>query len=552
MWRIVHNVQRGFRQFTYNQPLRTTNLSQQNKNQDEDKTSSYHYHNGLVPPDRQVARIHCGVSSDHGGGDGNRQREDWNSFKQRFSWSTCHGSSTVCEAMGWGTAIAVGLHLCRNIGRIDWVTDDDKTRFQRALGRFALAMPRTFKDRLATTRMSVVTEGTKQQDSTEQTPEQLLLEVRSKFESLADESTGTVLNAVGLNYVEKRNFVKAAEEFRQASDMGHGKAMYNLGICYEQGMGVSQSLAKAAEYYKQAADKGHPMALYNLAVFHLMGLAGLKKDTQKAIDLMENAAEQGLLQAQSYLGVYYTEAPHRNLEKAFELFQGAAASEDAESQYYLGICYEQGWGNGKNTAKAADLYAKAAHQGHAGAQYNLAVFYEMGLGGLPIDKSYAKDLYKLASESGSQLAAQGIARIEKDEKIALLESAVNKPLPSQHSVPNFENTKPISKPKSLHASVSSPALTSLAETPNNNKQEILGMRKQSQSVLNLCLPSLFQFEDYPVCEADIKGSQDDMYGISIDFDGNDWLSQFGLGISNTNNNLHTGHFGFSSIIQSGS
>jgi hypothetical protein len=34
----------------------------------------------------------------------------------------------------------------------------------------------------------------------------------------------------------------------------HAKAMYNLGVMYEHGLGVEQSYERAFEYYEQAAD----------------------------------------------------------------------------------------------------------------------------------------------------------------------------------------------------------------------------------------------------------------------------------------------------------
>jgi TPR repeat protein len=36
----------------------------------------------------------------------------------------------------------------------------------------------------------------------------------------------------------------------------HAKAMYNLGVMYEHGLGVEQSYERAFEYYEQAADLG--------------------------------------------------------------------------------------------------------------------------------------------------------------------------------------------------------------------------------------------------------------------------------------------------------
>jgi len=43
-------------------------------------------------------------------------------------------------------------------------------------------------------------------------------------------------------------------------------ALYNLGICYERGIGVEQDRAKACDYYRQASALGHINAQFNLTL----------------------------------------------------------------------------------------------------------------------------------------------------------------------------------------------------------------------------------------------------------------------------------------------
>ena len=52
----------------------------------------------------------------------------------------------------------------------------------------------------------------------------------------------------------------AIELFQKSSKQGNSCALYNLGICFEEGTGVEQNLAKAIEYYNEAANKGHKTA----------------------------------------------------------------------------------------------------------------------------------------------------------------------------------------------------------------------------------------------------------------------------------------------------
>ncbi|CAF2948102.1 unnamed protein product [Rotaria sp. Silwood2] len=49
-----------------------------------------------------------------------------------------------------------------------------------------------------------------------------------------------------------------------AKDGTNPAALYNLGICYESGVGVEKDRAKACDYYRQASMLGHSDAFFNL------------------------------------------------------------------------------------------------------------------------------------------------------------------------------------------------------------------------------------------------------------------------------------------------
>lgn len=58
---------------------------------------------------------------------------------------------------------------------------------------------------------------------------------------------------------------KVAQLQREAQ-AGDPDAQYNLAYMYENGVGVPKNEAKALELYQQAADQGHPAAQNNLNV----------------------------------------------------------------------------------------------------------------------------------------------------------------------------------------------------------------------------------------------------------------------------------------------
>ena len=53
---------------------------------------------------------------------------------------------------------------------------------------------------------------------------------------------------------------KAFEWFEKSAAQGHGRALFLLGECFEEGNGVQADLEKAKQYYQKAADKGYKSA----------------------------------------------------------------------------------------------------------------------------------------------------------------------------------------------------------------------------------------------------------------------------------------------------
>ncbi|XP_055693077.1 uncharacterized protein LOC129795646 [Lutzomyia longipalpis] len=97
------------------------------------------------------------------------------------------------------------------------------------------------------------------------------------------------------------NFEEAVFHFRLATFHRHPAATFNLGLCYERGLGVKKNLRQAMECYQMATELGHPKAMYNLGVFYVHGLGGLKRSRRVARQLFEAAAQLGQEDAQAAL-----------------------------------------------------------------------------------------------------------------------------------------------------------------------------------------------------------------------------------------------------------
>lgn len=97
------------------------------------------------------------------------------------------------------------------------------------------------------------------------------------------------------------NLTDAVSHFKLASIHRHAGATFNLGTCYELGMGTSKNKKKAMECYRVASAMGHPKAMYNLGVFYARGEGGLKKNRQAARECFVAAATLGSPEAQNAL-----------------------------------------------------------------------------------------------------------------------------------------------------------------------------------------------------------------------------------------------------------
>lgn len=122
------------------------------------------------------------------------------------------------------------------------------------------------------------------------------------------------------------DFGKAIELFKKAADGNYYRALYNMGVCYENGEGVPQDSAKV-----HSTKENQTMASFGEAV-------------SQAMELFEKAASYGYYAALVTLGNCYMEGEgkEQNKEKAVELFREAADQGDPEGLFSLAGCYLHG------------------------------------------------------------------------------------------------------------------------------------------------------------------------------------------------------------------
>ena len=272
-----------------------------------------------------------------------------------------------------------------------------------------------------------------------------------RLETLAKEGNHQAMLALGDIYFTgrakvKQNYRKAVDWFEKAAELGNGRAMFNLGLCYDGGFGVDKSLEQARQWYVNAADAGVPEAqmkvaiiaedegdyvqamkylrqladagnaacMRKVALFILNGL-GTPAPASEAVSLLSQAALKGDIRAQVRLADCYQRGigVERDYNEMFSWLNMAAQDGDPEAQAKLGYCYQTGMGAVRNTDVAVTWYATAAKAGYAPAQVALATCYRDGAG-VGRDLAKAAEYYRLAANQGDSLGEYnlGMAYLE--------------------------------------------------------------------------------------------------------------------------------------------
>ena len=78
----------------------------------------------------------------------------------------------------------------------------------------------------------------------------------------------------GVDYYDKaqddNDYKKALVYLNKAAEAGHPKAMYYLGLCYEEGSGVEVDLEKSFNWYSKAAKENYIDAQLSLGYFYYL------------------------------------------------------------------------------------------------------------------------------------------------------------------------------------------------------------------------------------------------------------------------------------------
>ena len=173
----------------------------------------------------------------------------------------------------------------------------------------------------------------------------------------------------GIFQLNRGEFKAAIAAFEPLVVEQYSPAQYQMSLIYLNGWGVKKNPDKAFELMSLSAAQNYPDALFSLSIMYSEGDV-VKKDLKAAFALMKKAANKGLDSAQFNLGVMYAQAKgtYRDLAKAAKWYEKAARQNYTLAQFNLALMYYEGKGVKQSTQLSYVWNHIAARSGYVPAQ----------------------------------------------------------------------------------------------------------------------------------------------------------------------------------------
>lgn len=203
----------------------------------------------------------------------------------------------------------------------------------------------------------------------------------SEVEQVGDDASAIANFEAGIAAYQANDLPLAYKEFLAASEKGHADSQFNLGLMYEQGIGVGKDEKEAVRWYGESATQGNSAAQFNMGVLYENG-RGTKVDFAKANEWYRKASEQGDALAIGNLGMLYVRGdgvkenqvagvalllisatadptPQNNAKQNIASTRGLTTEMIVEAQTLAGE-----WTSGQNFLEQLDQYLEKAQTGN--------------------------------------------------------------------------------------------------------------------------------------------------------------------------------------------
>ncbi|MDR1021400.1 MAG: sel1 repeat family protein [Synergistaceae bacterium] len=203
-------------------------------------------------------------------------------------------------------------------------------------------------------------------DGQQVTPEQAFSAVLAQ----ADGGDAGALVTLGGFYAEgfgvQKNFSLARECYEKAAQAGSSEGVYNVGVCWEIGMGSAADAERASGYCRRAADMNLPQALFKMSVILDSG-SGVARDEKASIEYMAKAAEARHPDAAGIMGLVYLNGlrgQKKDPSEGMKMLNIAVSAGNVEAMKNIAVVYKDGLGVKASPAEALKWYTIAEKCGY--------------------------------------------------------------------------------------------------------------------------------------------------------------------------------------------
>ncbi|RIB12030.1 hypothetical protein C2G38_2201794 [Gigaspora rosea] len=181
---------------------------------------------------------------------------------------------------------------------------------------------------------------------------------------------------------------KAFIYYQKSANIGKANGTFQVGCCYENGIGVEKDEYKAYIYYQKSAEMGNAnghfndtSGTFNDEYCYHYGI-GVEKDEHKAFNYSQKSAEVGYSGGTFALGNCYEDGigVEKDEQKAFIYYQKYAEMGLASGAFNVGNCYLYGTGIEKDEHKAFIYYQKSAEMGEVSGMSGATECYRNRIG----------------------------------------------------------------------------------------------------------------------------------------------------------------------------
>ncbi|MBQ9631188.1 MAG: SEL1-like repeat protein [Treponema sp.] len=162
--------------------------------------------------------------------------------------------------------------------------------------------------------------------------------------------------------------------YRMAAESGDTKSMIAYAGMLLTGDLIKKDTKRAIEWYEKAAEKKNVKAAETLATLYENGVAGVSKNMKKSFKWYDTAAELGSVNAQYHCGMIMLN--NGKIKEALYYFEKAGEKNHTNALYYIGMLYENGQGVSKDEKKSMNAYLASAKKGNKDAIRCLVRIYE--------------------------------------------------------------------------------------------------------------------------------------------------------------------------------